>query len=196
MSCGFCNITVGGRLMSQFHRHGVESTAAIAKHPLHHMLVPFPIAFLIGALATDIAFRATDDTFWARGSFWLIAGGIVTALVAAIPGLIDFASIDRVRNVWVSWVHMIGNLAVVALAALNLWLRWDDMAAGAAGWGVWISALSTVLLFVSGWLGGELAYRYRIGAIADESPKVRQFHAETSGGADVLSPGHSPGRRV
>ena len=164
--------------MGQYHRHGVESTAAVAGHPLHHMLVAFPIAFLIGAFATDIAFRATADTFWARGSYWLLIAGIVTALVAAIPGFIDFVTIDRVRNVWVSWAHMIGNLVVVGLAAVNVWLRWDDPAAPIQGTGFWLSLLITALLVFNGWLGGELAYRYRIGAIRDESPEVEQFHVE------------------
>ncbi|HZH52535.1 MAG TPA: DUF2231 domain-containing protein [Microvirga sp.] len=164
--------------MGRYHRHGVESSATIAGHPLHHMLVVFPIAFLIGAFATDIAFRSTADTFWARASYWLLLSGIVTALIAAIPGLVDFMSIDRVRNIWVSWAHMIGNLAVVGLAAINLWLRWDDPAAGAQGWGLTLSGLTTALLFFSGWLGGELAYRYRIGSIDDQSPEVEQFHVE------------------
>jgi uncharacterized membrane protein len=149
------------------------------------MLVPFPIAFLIGALATDIAFRSTADTFWARGSLWLLIGGIVTALVAAIPGLIDFATIHRVRNLWISWAHMVANLAVVGIAALSVWLRWDDPAAGAAGAGLWLSAVTAAALFFSGWLGGELAYRYRIGAIADDSPEVEQFHVEVEREARV-----------
>ncbi len=167
--------------MGRYHRHGVESTAAIAGHPLHHMLVVFPIAFLIGAFATDIAFRSTADTFWARGSFWLLTAGIVTALVAAIPGFIDFMTIDRVRNVWVSWTHMIGNLVVVALAAVNVWLRWDDPVAGAQGAGLWLSLLIAALLFFSGWLGGELAYRYGLGAIQDDSPEVERFHRPEPG---------------
>jgi uncharacterized membrane protein len=165
-------------LMGRFHRHGVESSATIAGHPLHHMLVVFPIAFLIGAFATDIAFRSTADTFWARASYWLLLSGIVTALVAALPGFVDFLSIDRVRNIWVSWTHMIANLVVVAIAAANVWLRWDDPAAGAQGWGLALSGLTTALLLFSGWLGGELAYRYRIGTIPDESPEVEQFHVE------------------
>jgi uncharacterized membrane protein len=110
--------------------------------------------------------------------------------VAAIPGFIDFLSIDRVRNVWVSWAHMIANLAVVALAAVNLWLRWDDPVAGLEGGGLWLSLITTALLFFSGWLGGELAYRYRIGSIRDESPKVEQFHVEVE-----RSPAGSRGSR-
>lgn len=180
--------------MGRYHRHGVESTAAIAKHPLHHMLVVFPIAFLIGAFATDLVFRSTADTFWARGSFWLLAAGIVTALVAALPGFIDFLTIHRVRNVWLSWAHMIGNLVVVGLAAVNLWMRWSDPVAGLQSGGLWLSALTTALLFVSGWLGGELAYRYGIGAIRDDSPQVEQFHVEVDRADVAASYGRSNSR--
>jgi uncharacterized membrane protein len=164
--------------MAHYHRHGVESTAAIAKHPLHHMLVAFPIAFLIGAFVTDIAFRSTTRAFWAEASFWLLLAGIVTALVAAIPGFLDFFTIRPAQSLWVAWAHMIGNLTVVVLAIVNVWLRWRDPAAGAMGWGFTLSLLQTALLLVNGWLGGELAYRYRMGTIEDESPEVMRFHAD------------------
>jgi uncharacterized membrane protein len=177
--------------MGRYHRHGVQSTAAIAGHPLHHMLIVFPVAFLIGAFGTDIAFLITQDPFWAQGSYWLLIAGIVTALVAAVPGLIDFVTIDRVRNVWVSWAHMVANLVVVALALINVGVRLDDPAAGAQGWGIWLSGIQTARLMFSGWLGGELAYRYGIGAIQDYSPKAEQFHVEVDR-ADVAQ---SYGRR-
>jgi uncharacterized membrane protein len=142
------------------------------------MLIVFPVAFLIGALGTDIAYLATGNPFWAEGSYWLLIAGIVMALVAAVPGMIDFVTIDRVRTVWVSWAHMVANLLVVALALINVGVRLDDPAAGIHGWGIWLSGAQTVLLLFSGWLGGELAYRYGIGAIQDYSPKAEQFHVE------------------
>lgn len=162
--------------MGRFHRHGVESTATIAGHPLHHMLVVFPIAFLIGAFGTDIAFWSTQNAFWAQSSYYLLFAGIVTALVAALPGFLDFFTIGKVRGLWIAWAHMIANLSVVVLAIINVWLRWADPVAGAQSWGFTLSFFTTALLFFSGWLGGELAYRYGIGAIPDESPKVAQFH--------------------
>jgi len=63
--------------MSEINPH---STAKIADHPLHPMLVPLPIAFFIGALLTDLAFLKLGDPFWARMSFWLIAAGLVGAV--------------------------------------------------------------------------------------------------------------------
>jgi uncharacterized membrane protein len=164
--------------MGRYHRHGVESTAAIAGHPLHHMLIVFPVAFLIGAFATDIAFTSTSNPFWAEASYWLLIAGIVMALVAAVPGLIDFVTIDRVRNLWISWTHMIANLVVVGIALVNVGVRLDDPAAGVQNWGLWLSGLQALLLLVSGWLGGEMAYRYRIGAIQDDSPQAEQFNVE------------------
>lgn len=178
--------------MGHYHRHGVESTAAIAGHPLHHILIPFPIAFLIGALGTDIAFVSTGNPFWAEGSYWLLIAGVVMALVAAIPGLIDFATIGRVRNLWISWAHMIANLVVVGLALVNVGVRLGDPAAGVQGWGLWLSAVQTLLLLFSGWLGGEMAYRYRIGAIEDDSPKAEQFQVEV----DRTGVAGAPGRRT
>jgi uncharacterized membrane protein len=100
----------------------------------------------------------------------------VTALIAALPGFLDFFTIDKVRDLWIAWAHMIGNLTAVVLAVVNVWLRWNDPAASAQGWGFTLSFLSTALLLVNGWFGGELAYRYRIGAIQDDSPEVERFH--------------------
>lgn len=164
--------------MGLYHRHGVQSTAAIAGHPIHHMLVVFPIAFLIGAFGADITFLATQDALWTQMAYWLLVAGIVTALAAAVPGMIDFITIGRVRSLWIAWAHLSANLVVVALALINVGVRLADPAAGASGWGVWISGAQTALLLFSGWLGGELAYRYGIGAIRDNSPKAEQFHVE------------------
>jgi uncharacterized membrane protein len=174
--------------MARFHRHGVESTAAIAGHPLHHMLVAFPIAFLIGALATDLAFAGTKNAFWAQASYWLLIAGIVTALVAAIPGFLDFFTIDKARDLGIAWGHMIGNLVVVVLAIVNVWLRWSDPATGARGWGFALSLISAALLLVNGWLGGELAYRYGLGAIPDDSPEVEAFHTPREPYAEQRAP--------
>ena len=93
---------------------GAPSTAAIAGHPIHPMLVPLPIGFLVGVLLSDLAFWRTGDAFWARASLWLVAAGVVTALLAAVFGLIDFGTIKRARAHTAGWVHLLGNLTAVA----------------------------------------------------------------------------------
>ncbi|MGH3649734.1 MAG: DUF2231 domain-containing protein, partial [Acidimicrobiia bacterium] len=73
---------------------GVQSTTHILGHPVHPMLIPFPIGFLTGVAATDIAYVLAEDEFWARASLWLVATGFITGAVAAVVGLIDFLTIE------------------------------------------------------------------------------------------------------
>ena len=102
---------------------GTPSTAAIGGHPIHPMLVVFPIAFLVGALATDLAFWRTGDHFWALASEWLLGAGVVMGALAAVAGLIEFLTITRVRSLVAGWVHFLGNAAAILIALWNLLYR-------------------------------------------------------------------------
>ena len=84
--------------MNGKQRFGIPATAAIAGHPLHPLLVTLPIGFLIGAFLSDIAFYSTGDAFWARASAWLIGAGLVTGVLAAIAGLVDFLGSERINR--------------------------------------------------------------------------------------------------
>jgi uncharacterized membrane protein len=150
--------------MARYAPDRIPSTASIAGHPIHPMLVPFPIAFLVGALATDLVYWGTADAFWARASIWLVGAGLVMAGVAAIFGLIDFLTIRQARRTE-GWVHLIGNVCVVVLALANLLIRLGDQVAAILPVGLILSAVTVALLLVTGWMGGELAYRHRIGVV-------------------------------
>jgi uncharacterized membrane protein len=155
----------GENLMKQEnYDEGVTSTASIAGHPIHPMLVAYPIGFLVGGLLTDIAYWQTADPFWAQASLWLIGAGVVTSLLAAVFGLIDFVTIPRARNA-AGWVHFLGNLLAVVLSAVSVLFRMPDPEAVVMPTGLAISAAVTVILLVTGWLGGELAFRYKVGVI-------------------------------
>lgn len=153
--------------MNEEYSEGVPSTAAIAGHPLHPVLVSFPIAFLVGGLASDLAYWRTLDTFWARASLWLIAAGVVTGLLAAVFGFIDFVTIRRARGA-LGWVHFLGNLAAVGLSAGSVWLRLGNVEGAVIPWGLTLSGLVALLLLVTGWIGGELTFRYKIGVAEGE----------------------------
>jgi uncharacterized membrane protein len=144
-----------------------RSTAKIAGHPIHPMLVPFPIAFLVGALVTDLAYAGTNDEFWARGSFWFLAGALIMAALAAVVGFIDFFGDERIRQGGTAWMHMVGNLVAVVVSLINFWLRLGDPTA-VYPTGTWISLFVVLLLLFNGWMGWELVYKHRVG-IADES---------------------------
>jgi uncharacterized membrane protein len=146
---------------------GVPSTVAIAKHPLHPLIVTFPIAFLTGVLVTDLAYWLTDDLFWARASFWLIVAGIVTGLVAAATGLADFLRITRVRQHSAGWIHLIGNVVALVLSLISLVLRLNNLAGAIVPVGLILSLIVASLLGVTGWFGAELIYRHKVAVIGN-----------------------------
>lgn len=151
----------------EFLDSGVPSTVAIAKHPLHPLIVTFPIAFLSGALVTDLVYWLTDDLFWARGSFWLILAGIVTGLVAAATGLADFLRIQRVRQHSAGWIHLIGNVVAIVLSLINLVIRLNNVEGAIVPVGLLISLVVGTLLAVTGWFGAELIYRHKVAVIGN-----------------------------
>jgi uncharacterized membrane protein len=141
----------------------VESRAAITGHPIHPMLVPLPIGALVGVALSDIAYVRTNDPFWARSARHLTDAAIIAATVAAIPGMVDFTSREQIRERPEAWVHAAGNVTVLGLAILSRTIRSRDERSAAAGPGLAISGLSAAILGITGWLGGELSYRHRIG---------------------------------
>src|SRR5215217_6788742 len=104
----------------------LRSRAAINGHPIHPMLVPFPIVLFLGALATDIAFAIDGSQGWAEASKWLLGAGIVGALLAALAGFTDFFGNSRIRQFRDAWLHMFANLAAVVVEVVNFLLRLSD----------------------------------------------------------------------
>jgi uncharacterized membrane protein len=141
-----------------------KSTAQIAGHPIHPMVIPFPIAFLVATLLCDVVFWQTADSRWAIAAMWLLGAGGATAMVAALFGLIDFLSEPRIRQIDAAWHHMIGNVVLELLAIFNFYLRYSSGAAEAVRpWGILLSVIVVLLLLFNGWKGGEMVYRRRVG---------------------------------
>jgi len=147
--------------MSEMNPH---STARIAGHPLHPMIIPFPIAFFVSALVTDIIYLSTSRPGFAEASMWLLGAGIATALLAAVFGFTDFLGDRQIRQLRHAWWHMAGNLTAVVLEIINIALRASGGAPAAiAGWGVALSVIVTLLLAFNGWMGWELVYKHHVG---------------------------------
>jgi uncharacterized membrane protein len=147
---------------------GIESTAKLGQHPIHPMLVPFPIALLVATFACDIVFWASGNPFWANVAIWALGAGVATGAVAAVAGLADFLGNARIRALRDAWHHFIGNAAVLVLAFANLYIRWSAITvdANVLPWGIALSAVVTGLLLYTGWKGGEMVYRHLVGVSA------------------------------
>jgi uncharacterized membrane protein len=140
---------------------GVPSTAAIAGHPIHPMIIPYPVAFLTTAVVTDVVARSGGDPFWGRASTTLLGAGIVAGLAAGLVGAIDYFTIKRARTEPVGPLHAYGNVAALALAGVSLSLRRDGERPSDAATA---TALATAALVgLTGWAGAELSYRHMVG---------------------------------
>ncbi len=140
-----------------------RSTARIAKHPIHPMLVPFPIACFVGALLTDIAYWRSAEMMWSNFSSWLVSAGVVLGIIAAIAGLVDFIGDRNIRKQAPAWPHVIGNLIVLIVATINMFVHTHDAWTSVVPWGLTLSAVTVVLLLFTGWMGWAMVYRHRVG---------------------------------
>jgi uncharacterized membrane protein len=152
----------------------VTALAGPYGHPFHPILVTVPIGSWVASLVFDIASRFTaQPAFLTEGSRWLIAIGVVGAVLAAAVGFLDlFAIPTGTRAFRTGLVHMSLNLAVVAGYVGNFLWRQATEGAGAVAWGpLVLSVVCLAALAVSGSLGGKLAYRYGV-RVVDESAQA------------------------
>jgi uncharacterized membrane protein len=120
------------------------------------MLVGFPIGLWVFALVCDVMRAAGGNSVWQTVAIYCIAAGIVGALVAAVPGLIDYFSIDEAAMKRIANLHLAVNLGAVAIFAINLWLRFRLPAESYLPLGM--SVVGVLAIGIGGWLGGEMVY--------------------------------------
>jgi uncharacterized membrane protein len=143
-----------------------RSTAQIAGHPLHPMLIPFPVAFLVATLVCDILFWRSGNSGWSTAALYLLGAALIMAALAALAGLTDFLGDDRIRDLSAAWHHMVGNIVVVLLSLWNWYRRYDGGDAAVLPMGLVISAVVVLILLYTGWRGWEMVYKHRV-AVAD-----------------------------
>jgi uncharacterized membrane protein len=137
----------------------MSARVSIAGHPIHPMLVSLPIGLWIFSMICDFVFLATGDPRWTATAYLTLGGGIVGALLAALPGLVDLLGLQDPRARRIGVLHLMLNLAIVAVQVVNFWLR---MQAGidseVAVLPRAISIVAVAALAASGWLGGHLVH--------------------------------------
>lgn len=146
----------------------MESRIKFLGHPVHPMLIVYPLGLLSAAVIFDVLYIATNNADLSTFSFWAIAAGLVGGLAAAIFGLIDWMAIPkntRARRVGV--LHGGGNLIVVALFALSFLMRTGDASYLPDTLPFIVALLGAVVALVTAWLGGELVYRLRVAVDHD-----------------------------
>jgi uncharacterized membrane protein len=142
----------------------MDSRTKLFGHPIHPMLIVFPVGLLIAAVAFDAIGLTTGTASWHLIAYWNIAGGLALGLLAAVFGLIDWIAIpSNTRAKRVGLLHGAGNVVVVALFGMNWILRSDAFGYAPSLMAFGLSIAGLLLLAVTGWLGGELVDRLGVG---------------------------------
>jgi uncharacterized membrane protein len=154
----------------------METRASVAEHPIHPMLIPFPIALWIFSLASDLIYLfGFGGAVWKDIALYTMAGGIIGGLAAAIPGYIDYRSLSDPVIVRVAQMHMVINVGLIVLFTINTGLRFLN--GPEALLPVLLSVLGVAALAVSGWLGGELVYVQGVAVQPEREPTAPKRRA-------------------
>jgi uncharacterized membrane protein len=146
----------------------MRTPASIARHPIHPMLVPFPIGLWLFSFICDLAFvLGAGATHWATLAYYTMIAGVLGALLAAIPGLIDLVSLKGAPKK-IALAHMALNVTIIVLYAVNIGTRIGG--ASVAGTPIVLSVIAVSLLAVSGWLGGHMVYVHRVAVDDGSTP--------------------------
>ena len=145
----------------------MESTAQVLGHPLHPMLIPYPFALLTSAVVFDLAAARQPGRSYSTTARDLTKAGLASALVAAVPGIVDyFGTVPRRTTARrTATVHALTNLT--ALACFKLAQRYRRQDGRLTGHGLGLAIAGGLALCAGGWIGGELVYRERIGVDED-----------------------------
>lgn len=149
----------------------ISSKMSIGGHPIHPMLIHFPVAALIGLIGTDLAYMLTGDYFWARASIWLVGVGVVGGWLSGTVGLLDLLLVAGIRRLITAWCHAILAVMLLSLATLNWLLRINQAEAAIEPWGLYLSLASGALIALTSFFGGQLVYDHAVGVDFEEAPE-------------------------
>lgn len=144
----------------------MASPASVNGHPIHPMIIPFPIALWVFSLVADMIYLWRGNPVWKDWiAFYTLLGGIVMAVVAAVPGLIDWLSLKDKAVVKIANWHARLNVIALIVFAGSFYLRTTSgasLVSGSYTIPLLLSILGVVLITISGWLGGEMVFKHGV----------------------------------
>jgi uncharacterized membrane protein len=141
----------------------MESRVKLFGHPIHPMLIPFPLGLFTTSVFFDVVYLLTANGKWSEIAFWMIAAGVVGGLAAAVFGVIDWQAIPSgTRAKSVGLQHGGGNVVAIVLFIVS-WLLRADAPGEPGAMPIVLSLVGVALAGLTGWLGGELVDRLGVG---------------------------------
>jgi uncharacterized membrane protein len=154
---------VASPVVEEVSKHDTSSAIAVAGHPIHAMLVTFPIALVIATLGCDIFYWYSADPFWTRAALWSSGFGFWLGIAASIAGSAELLLVPGIRKRAASWNHAVAAMMLLSIAGMNWGLRLGDAEAAVLPVGFGLSALASLFVGIAGWHGGKLVFDHGIG---------------------------------
>jgi uncharacterized membrane protein len=173
----------------------MESKVKVAGHPIHPMLIVFPLGLLATAVIFDIIYLLSGNNQWTLVAYYMIGAGVIGGAAAAVPGWIDWFAIPvGTRAKSIGLLHGVGNVIVLGLFILSWILRRGTPDVPPTG-AIVASLVGFVLAAVTGWLGGELVDRLGVGvddgAHLDSPSALSRLPASAERGPGARSSGYT-----
>ena len=153
----------------------MASPASIGGHPVHPMIIPFPIALWVFSLVADVIFLWRGNSVWRDYiAFYTLLGGILGAAAAAVPGLIDWLSLKDREVVKIANWHARLNVIALLIFAASFYLRTtggSELVSGSHTIPFGLSVLGVILITISGWLGGEMVFKHGVAVEAQSADR-------------------------
>lgn len=150
-------------VIKEVARHDTSSLVAVAGHPVHAMLVTFPIALVISTLGCDVFYWWSADPFWPRAALWASGFAFWLGIAAGVAGTAELLLVEGIRKRAASWNHGVAAVTLLAIAGANWGLRLDDPEAAVLPVGLLTSGLASIFVGIAGWHGGKLVFDHGIG---------------------------------
>ena len=147
---------------------GVGSRIALAGHPLHAMLVTFPIALVVATLGADILWWLVGDPFFARIGLWTSGWGFALGVLSGVAGTAELLAGPGIRRRPESWTHAVAAMMLLATIGANWGFRLLDPQAAILPWGFILSLGGLAFVGLAGWQGGKLVFEHQVGVMIEE----------------------------
>jgi uncharacterized membrane protein len=160
-------------LLDEANNISVASRIALAGHPIHAMLVTFPIALIVATLGADIFWWLTADPFFGRVGLWTSGWGFGMGVLSALAGTVELLAGPGIRRNPASWSHAVSAMSLLSVIGANWGWRLMHGEAAILPWGLMLSAGGLVLVGIAGWQGGRLVFEHGVGVIVNrqEAPE-------------------------
>jgi uncharacterized membrane protein len=159
----------------------MASRASIGGHPIHPMLIPFPIGLFVFSFVADLVYLWRGNPIWKEIAFYTMLGGIIGAAAAAIPGLIDWATLTDRPTVRVANWHARVNVVTLLIFVADFYLRTSTGSAWIPNMPmlpVVLSVVGVVGIAIAGWLGGQLVFAHGVAVTSQAKASPAQPERE------------------